>query len=350
MARMPREYDSTRPNWQHVCNRVAGPPDWFPLVSESGEPNEAGWALIRLFQSLTRVYFCRRAALVVTGNHYHAVLHFEAERRVGRKELLRRAQLLMGEQRAKKELSGWSCLQWKRFAKRLFQMPDMMHDLGGAFARLCNDAWGRRGPLWISRYKNTELLDLKAVQESLLYIELSAQRAGLALGPEQWEMSSSCWRLQGRPQAQEMVPLSELFPEATRCGVKVEEYYRAKLLWRGTEACRETDTSLPDCVARVECDSSLPRGAYLRRRRFFVEGRALGSAELVRRRILSKRQCGFYARRFHPIPQLGGFLFTLREQRSHARFLDWKPPLNSRKKAPQPSSRDGPAFPDDGGP
>lgn len=66
-----------------------------------------------------------------------------------------------------------------------------MQQIHSRFGAWYNRDTNRRGPFWSDRFKNAELLDLQAVQECLLYVELNAVRAGLVRRPEQWKYGSA---------------------------------------------------------------------------------------------------------------------------------------------------------------
>ncbi|HHQ47449.1 MAG TPA: hypothetical protein ENK19_01020 [Acidobacteria bacterium] len=63
----------------------------------------------------------------------------------------------------------------------------------------------------------------------------------------------------------------------------------------------------------------LGAGPFHKRLRYFADGLAVGTEELVRAQIARLREEGRYKRRKHPISQLGGIHMSLREQRSHAK-------------------------------
>jgi hypothetical protein len=65
-------------------------------------------------------------------------------------------------------------------------------------------------------------------------------------------------------------------------------------------------------------DRSLSSPLFLHSRRFFTDGLAIGSHNTVQQRLEQLQSQGLYRHRKRPISQLSGFLFTLREQRSHS--------------------------------
>ena len=189
-----------------------------------------------------------------------------------------------------------------------------MANVNGFYAKWFNRRFGRRGHLWGDRFKNPELLGLEAVQDGILYVELNAVRAGMVKRPEQWKWGSARRRLTGNNQ--DLIPLAELFPSDP--GTDVYANYRARLYYRGAVPTRENQAAIPRWILHQEQRRGFARaGAFLRRLRFMTDGLAVGPAEKVARLLETYRQQGRYRRRRHPIPQLDGVLFSLREQRSH---------------------------------
>ena len=308
MARAAR-HKSSEAAFYHLTNRVAGERDWFPF-----ENRQAGRKLLDMMLFYVNGYRCRLAAFQIMGNHFHFVVHFEKPRALSRDELMDSAHKLYGQQ-AEKKTADWTVAQWEAFNQRLFDVSKLMQNVDGQYALWFNRTFGRRGHFWGDRFKNSELLDSEAVQDAILYVELNAVRAGLVKRPEQWKLGSACWRLLGKDQ--DLIPLEELFlsdPETD-----VYRSYRARLYYRGAVPTRENQAAIPRWILHQEQQRGFTRaGAFRRRLRFLTDGLAVGPAEKVAQLLETYRQQGRYRRRRHPIPQLGGVLYSLREQRSHA--------------------------------
>ncbi len=293
----------------HLYNRITGYPGEYPL--QKRKPARHFWRLVDFY---TSCYICNLAGYVLMGNHYHLVVEFEPFRRLNQTELIRRAKKLYGRWFRRKTAS-WREEEWLDFNRKLFDVSDLMHDLNGEYAKWFNKYKGRRGPLWSDRYKHIELLDGEAVADTLLYIELNPVRPGLVERPEKWKWGSARLRYEGRDET--LIPLSRLFPEAVEG--RHFECYRSKLIYRGTEGGREGEKRIPRWVLRQETRRGFRRpGSDLKRKRLFVDGLALGSAERVQRVLDHYRRTGYYKRRKNPVPHEDGLYFTLREQRSHA--------------------------------
>ena len=308
MARAAR-HKSTEAAFHHLTNRVAGRTDWFPFKND-----QARRKLLDMMLFYVNAYRCRLAAFQIMGNHFHFVVHFEKPRALSRDELMDSAHKLYGRQ-AEKKTADWTVAQWKAFNQRLFDVSKLMADVDGLYARWFNRKFGRRGHFWSDRFKNPELLGSEAVQDAILYVELNAVRAGLVKRPEQWKLGSARWRLTGEDQ--DLIPLEELFPSDP--GTDLYSSYRARLYYRGAVPTREDQAAIPRWILQQEHRRGFTRaGAFRRRLRFLTDGLAVGPAAKVAQLLETYRQQGRYRRRRHPIPQLGGVMFSLREQRSNA--------------------------------
>jgi len=308
---MPRtaRHKSSEAAFYHITNRVAGRPDWFPLGN-----HQARRKFLDMMLFYVNAYRCRLAAFQIMGNHFHFIVHFEKPRPLSRDELKESAYKLYGR-KAEEKTERWTDAQWKTFNQRLFDVSKLMANLDGQYATWFNRQFKRRGHFWSDRFKNPELLGAEAVQDAILYVELNAVRAGRVKRPEQWKWGSALWRLNGKDQ--DLIPLEELFPSAP--GTDVYRNYRARLYYRGAVPTKENQAAISRWILQQEQQRGFTRpGAFRQRLRFLTDGLAVGPAEKVAQLLETYRQQGRYRRRRHPIPQLDGALFSLREQRSHA--------------------------------
>jgi hypothetical protein len=145
---------------------------------------------------------------------------------------------------------------------------------------------------------------------------LNPIRAGLCKRPEEWKESSACLRWLG--QDRYLLALEEIFPETPRHQIYAD--YRAGLLYRGMNPSKATQRVMDPEVVGIEQASGFARpGLYRKRLRFLTGGLVLGTADRIQDHLDRLRAKGVYRRRRHPIPQLDGLFFTLREQRGHTR-------------------------------
>lgn len=309
MARSAR-HKSQDSTFYHLLNRVAGSPKFFPFHRRA-----AARKFLALFEFYLRLYFCRLASFQLMGNHYHSVVYFERFRRLERRQLEQRARWRFGL-RWKLKTRHWSVSQWEQFNRDLFDVSKFMQHVNGEFSKWFNHRYGRRGHFWADRFKNPELLDRRSLQSTILYTELNAVRAGLVKRPEDYRMGSAYWRWAGK-KSNLLMPLEQLF--AGGCAEDAFTGYRRLLYHYGAVRAKGNQAVIDARLLQQEAERGFARpGLYRRRLRFFSDGVALGSHQQVSRLLASYRRRGLYRRRKNPIPQLGGPLYSLREQRSHA--------------------------------
>mgnify|MGYP001820875316 CR=1 FL=1 len=309
MARLARQ-KSDEAAFYHLLNRVAGAPTYYPFRRRRNARK-----FLRLFEFYLRLYYCRMASFALMGNHYHGVIHFQQARQLSREELEERARLRFGRL-WRLRTQFWDLSRWKQFGRDLFDVSCFMQNVNGGFAKWFNRLYGRRGPFWADRFKNPQLLDAEAVQSVILYTELNAVRARLVKRPEDYKWGSAYWRW-AHKKTELLIPLEELFPAEG----DMDSFclYRALLYQRGAVATKEKQGVIPAAIKRREEERGFDRPGMLGRRlRFLTDGVAIGAHEPVDALLKKYREKGLYKRRKNPSPQLGGTLFSLREQRSHA--------------------------------
>jgi len=283
----------------HIVTRLAGYPGDFPL-----QKRRAALKLLEIIQDYIGAYCCQLVGYSIMGSHYHFIVFFEEIRPMSSNELKLRAQQLYGN-RFELKTAHWSPFAWEKFNRKLFDVSSLMQHINGEYAKWFNRKSNRRGHLWADRFKNPELLDPRALQECLLYIELNAVRAKIVARPEHWQASSAWARC--HHQDQDLMPLEEIFAETP--SEEVFAAYRSRLYERA--ALAEANTH------RQRDRVSPPPERFTNRLRFFTDGLAIGRQDAVGVLLEQWRSQGRYRYRKKPIPQLSGFLFTLREQRSH---------------------------------
>lgn len=291
----------------HICTRISGSPGRYPL-----QKRKSARRLIETIRFFVQIYFCQLVAYEIMGSHYHFIVFMEAFRELSRSELIEKAKQLYGK-RFEIHTCLWQGSDWEAFNRRLFDLSCLMQQINGRYGAWFNRRFKRRGSLWSARFKNPELLDLSALQECLLYIELNAVRAGLVKRPEQWKYGSA--RQRWKKKDQDLMPLGEIF-----IGVDPEEVYRLyrfRLYYRGAVSTQENQARIsPEILQREVRSGFRLSGQYRGRLRFFSDGMAVGCKEKVGELLDQFRKRNDYQRRKNPISHLGGFIFTLREQRS----------------------------------
>ncbi len=303
MARLPRLKMNTASAWYHCYARTNGPLGEFPL-----NPPAAHRKLLKIIRYYVLGYSCQSAGFSIMGNHYHLVLCFEAFRRLSQEELEERARYFYPKP---EQIAHWTQRHWERFNRRLFDVSEFMRNTQMGYTKWHNRRFHRRGSFWEGRFKSTLLMDLDAIQECLLYVELNPVRAGLVQRPEQWTRSSAY--LRHLKKNHWLLSLEELFSEVDPG--QVYQHYRARLLYRGALPTEAGGKAIPEQVLREEENQGFcGRGLYRKRLRYFTDGLVIGSEECIRDWITLLRRQGRYLRRRHPI--IHGELTSLREQRS----------------------------------
>ncbi|MCU0665195.1 MAG: hypothetical protein MUC50_23070 [Myxococcota bacterium] len=285
---------------------MAGRADEYPLEEERCRRK-----LVELFRFFAKVYPCEVAGFCVMGNHYHLVVAFKEYQKLSRDELYELASLLY----PKPVLDGWRKAKWERFNKRVFDVSELMRNLQASFARWFNQAFARKGRLWGDRFKSTLLEDDKALLDCLMYVELNPVRAGMVERPEEYQGASLYYREMGDDRW--MIPLTRLTGRAKRKDALID--YRARTYYRGNVPSKDKQRAIPDRIIREEeARGFASQGLFRKRLRYYVDGLVVGGEEFVRGYLERLRDSGHYERRCNPIAQEGGFVMTLREQRSVA--------------------------------
>ena len=309
MARRARLKSVGGGGWYHVYAKAAAVRGDFPLQGKGAQGK-----LVSLVRHFSRAYFCEVAGFCVMGNHYHAVVRFEAAREVSSEELRRRADIIYPKR--SEMLDEWPQEKWERFAKRLFDVSELMRNVQAAFGRWYNGTFEREGSFWGGRFKSTLLENEQAAFDCLTYIDLNPVRAGIVERPEEYEWSSLRSREIGDDKW--LLPLSELTGQSRKQAALRE--YKATVYYRGSVATKEGQGSIPErVVRREEARGFRSSGAFAKRLRHMVDGLALGSEEFIRAQLERLREEGSYLRRKHPIPPKAGPHLALREQRGEGR-------------------------------
>ena len=308
MSRLPRIKVNDGEGWYHLHARVAGVNGEYPLESAACRRK-----LVSLLEHFSRRYQCRMAAFSVMGNHWHAVMHFEAPRALENNELLQLARRFYPGENGKKLLSTWTDRDWARFASRVFDVSEFMRNVQSDFARWYNRNHNRRGRFWAERFGSVLLESEEAVLDCMLYIELNPVRAGIARLPENHRGSSSHLRAIGK--ADWLMPIGHILQARTE-KLALKEY-RALLIWRGTEPTKIKQAAIPRSVARRERERGYPvRGAYAKRVAYLTEGLVLGSSEFVKNQLDAAKKLGYYLRRRNPIQPQASPHCVLRPQQN----------------------------------
>lgn len=170
------------------------------------------WAVDRL-TTLSEIFAIDVCAYAVMSNHYHLVLHVDAERagNWSEQEVVRRWGELFGVplivsryergeagQAESKKAQGLIAT-WRH---RLMDLSWYMRCLNESIAREANKEDGCKGRFWEGRFKSQALLDEAALLTCMAYVDLNPIRAKLADTPEGSDFTSIQARIRqwGREQ------------------------------------------------------------------------------------------------------------------------------------------------------
>ena len=145
---------------------------------------------------LASIFFIDVAAFAVMSNHYHVVLHVDAEacKKADAKQIVRKwHQLFKGKDVSQRYLNDESLEPHElnqvdvlidTWRARLYDISWFMKVLNERIARQANKEDECTGHFWESRYKSQALLDEKAVLSVMAYVDLNPIRAAMASTPE----------------------------------------------------------------------------------------------------------------------------------------------------------------------
>ena len=152
--------------------------------------------------ALSRIFAIDLCAYAVLSNHYHVVLHVDADRAMDWEycEVISRwHQLFKGTQQSRQFVSNQSMTQAERGAldscverwrERLMDISWFMRVLNESIARQANVEDQCTGRFWEGRFKCQALLDESALASCMAYVDLNPVRVGMAKTPETSEYTS----------------------------------------------------------------------------------------------------------------------------------------------------------------
>ncbi len=153
------------------------------------------WVVDRL-KELAAVFAIEVCAYAVMSNHYHVVLHIDAECASNWSDcevLQRWTQLFDGPLLVQRFLTGSPLDKAERlrvtafaaeYRQRLMSISWFMRCLNEHLARKANEEDQCKGRFWEGRFKSQALLDEAALLSCMAYVDLNPVRAGTATMPE----------------------------------------------------------------------------------------------------------------------------------------------------------------------
>ncbi len=177
-----------------------------PYTGKSFE-HRRQWVLDRL-QELADIFAIDVCAYAILSNHFHVVLHVDADKAKGwtdRQVIEQWTRLYKGHLLADRHLTGevMSKAEWNALSELIEEWRSRLHDISW-FMRCMNEHLALKanaednckGRFWEGRFKSQALLDEGAVLTCMSYVDLNPIRAGLAKTPESSEFTSIQARIQ----------------------------------------------------------------------------------------------------------------------------------------------------------
>jgi len=308
-GRLPRLFDETGEAWYHLYNRIGCHKNDYPLEQDGGEGKRV---LARYIEFYSRAYECELATYVVMGNHFHVMVRFPEYCALPRDVLEKRVQDFYPN--TFEQSDHWSDEKWEKFNRRLFDVSSYMRNIQQGFAAWFNHQYQHRGRVWADRFKSTLCYGEETMLECMKYIDLNPLRAGLVERPEDYKFGALHLREMGLMKG--LVKLKDL-TNFKRENLAYRDY-KAEIYFRGSVRTKENQIEINEDILREEIDRDFkPRGVFMKRMRFFIDGLVVGSKDKIEQWLSDCHKNNLYRRRKNPIALTHGFGFSLREQRSH---------------------------------
>jgi REP element-mobilizing transposase RayT len=328
----------------HVMSRTAGGDQLFGEVEKE--------AFVRVMRRLERFAGVEVMTFAVMSNHFHLLVRvpdrtkflkrFEGED--GEVKLLEHVALLYSKayvNALRYELSDLRTKGMKkeadelleRFRSRLCDLPHFVKELKERFSRWFNKHHGRKGTLWMDRYKSVLVEDGEASRTMAAYIDLNPVRAGLVDDPKDYRWCGYAESVAGSKRARRGLcramerPIDSWNEKPGGACLTAAAWYRCWLFGEGEEVGKSAYSSGRKGIAKAKVRKVLEDGGKLGlaellrcRVRYFSDGVAIGSRGFVegvftdcREQFGEKRKDGARA-----IREAGASLFSLRALRVKA--------------------------------
>lgn len=289
-------------NSYHVMSRTAGGEHLFNELEKE--------AFVGVMRRLERFAGVEVMTYAIMSNHFHLLVRvpnrqkflarFEGEG--GEEKLLSHLSLLYSAQylRAlRQELADLRAQGMakaaeellERFRKRFCDLPHFVKELKERYSRWFNKHHGRRGTLWMDRYKSVIVQDGEAMRTMASYIDLNPVRAGLVKDPKDYRWCGYAEAVAGSKRARrglcrvldraldswELKPIKRAQGSLTAAAL-----YRIWLFEDGIETEKRIGLSAGSREKVRREAGKLNRAELLRCRvRYFSDGVAIGSRSFV---------------------------------------------------------------------
>lgn len=183
-----------------------------PYTGQSFE-HRRQWVLDRM-RELIDIFAIDVCAYAIMSNHYHVVLHVDADRAkewTDKQVIEHWMRLYKGHMLADRYLAGemmskaeWAALSEliEKWRSRLYDISWFMRCMNEYLAQHANAEDQCKGRFWEGRFKSQALLDEGALLTCMSYVDLNPIRAGLAKTPEQTDFTSIQERIEAYAKRQ----------------------------------------------------------------------------------------------------------------------------------------------------
>jgi hypothetical protein len=197
-----------------------------------------------------------------------------------------------------------------RFRRRFCNLEIFVKELKERFSRWFNKHHGRKGTLWMDRYKSVIVEDGEALRTMAAYIDLNPVRAGLCGDPKDYRWCGYAEAVAGSKRARRGLcrvldrALDSWDEKPAKVDLTAAQWYRCWLFGEGlsepdappsaakAETKKRRGMSLEEVRRVREAGGKLSRAELLRCRvRYFSDGVAIGSKGFVEEIFQASREC-----------------------------------------------------------
>jgi len=279
-------------------------------------------AFVRVMRRLERFAGVEILTFAVMGNHFHLLVRVPDRARFlrrfegpeGEEKLLEHLTLLYSKAYVialrhelsdlrSKGMNGPAEELLERYRSRFCNLSQFVKELKERFSRWFNKHHGRRGTLWMDRYKSVLVQDGDALRTMAAYIDLNPVRAGLAKDPKDYRWCGYAEAVAGSKRARRGLcrvvdsPLDSWHEKAGPSDLTAAEWYRCWLFGEGVEVEASAVSSGREGISKEEAKKVLEKGGQLSlsellrcRVRYFSDGVAIGSRSFVEGVFAGRRE------------------------------------------------------------
>ena len=213
------------------------------------------WVLERM-RELVEIFAIDVCAYAIMSNHYHVVLHVDAERAkawTDKQVIEQWMRLYKGHMLADRYLAGdmmskaeWAALSEliEKWRLRLYDISWFMRCMNEYLAQHANAEDQCKGRFWEGRFKSQALLDEGALLTCMSYVDLNPIRAGLAKTPERSDFTSIQERIEAYAERQNRRKAKQIRKQPTT----LHPFKRA----RGKKTAKHIEFDLKDYLRLVD--------------------------------------------------------------------------------------------------